>query len=407
MSTFLQRIWERLEGDRLIWAIVLVLSMFSIMAVYSSTGTLAYKYQAGNTEYYLLKHISLLLFSLVLMYIAHLVPYRFYAKVAKVAMYVSIPLLAYTLLFGTDLNDAKRWITLPVINFSFQTSDLAKLALIMYLARILTIKQDNINDLGIAFIPTIIPVILVCGLIAPADLSTALVLFCTSILLMFIGRVNWKHILGLGAMSIVAGALFISLLFALPDDVLQNTGRMATWKSRIEAFAEGDNADSYQVKQAKIAIAKGGITGAGPGKSVQRNFLPHPYSDFIYAIILEEYGTIGGAFIMFLYLAFLFRSIKIVTKSPKAFGALLAVGLSMSLVIQALIHMAVAVNLLPVTGLTLPLISMGGTSLFFTSVSVGIVLSVSRSIEKDSTLKESEPEAETPKSKRKARLATA
>lgn len=387
-----QRILDKLEGDRMIWWIVLALSAFSILAVYSSTGTLAYKYQSGNTEYYLIKHLSLLAFSLLLMWGAHMVPYRYYAKIAKIALYASVPLLLYTLLFGTDLNDAKRWITLPIINFSFQTSDLAKLALIMFMARMLTIKQGVINDFGSAFIPLILPVVVICGLIAPADLSTAAVLFATCLLLMFIGRVNWLHIAGLVGVSILAGALFIAMLFALPEDFLNETGRMGTWKSRIEAFADGDAAESYQVVQSKIAIAKGGVIGSGPGKSTQRNFLPHPYSDFIYAIILEEYGLFGGATVLFLYLAFLYRSIKIVTRSPKAFGALLAVGLSMSLVIQAMIHMAVAVNLLPVTGLTLPLISMGGTSLFFTSVSVGIVLSVSRSIELDQSLASTEPE---------------
>lgn len=388
----LQRILNKLEGDRFIWWIVLALSAFSILAVYSSTGTLAYKYQSGNTEYYLIKHLGLLGLSLLLMYGAHLLPYRYYAKIAKVALYLSIPLLLYTLVFGTDLNNAKRWITLPIINFSFQTSDLAKLALIMFMARMLTIKQGVINDFGSAFVPLILPVVVVCGLIAPADLSTAAVLFCTCMLLMFIGRVNWLHIAGLVGVSILAGALFVAMLFALPDEFLNDTGRMATWKSRIEAFADGDAAESYQVIQSKIAIAKGGVVGSGPGNSTQRNFLPHPYSDFIYAIILEEYGMLGGGLVLFLYLAFLFRSIKIVTKCPKAFGALLAVGLSMSLVIQAMIHMAVAVNLLPVTGLTLPLVSMGGTSLFFTSVSVGIVLSVSRSIEQDQSLASTEPE---------------
>lgn len=390
----LRKIVDRLEGDKLIWLIVLLLSFVSVLAVYSSTGTLAYKYQSGNTEYYLLKHLGLLLFGLGLMYGAHKLPYRIYAKVAKIMLYISIPLLAYTLIFGTDLNDAKRWITLPIINFSFQTSDLAKLALIMFLARTLTIKQENIDDFGSAFVPLILPVFVVCALIAPADLSTAAVLFCTSLLIMFIGRVNWKHILGLVGLSIIGGALFVSLLFALPEDLLNEAGRMATWKSRIEAFAAGDAAESYQVVQSKIAIAKGGFIGAGPGNSVQRNFLPHPYSDFIYAIILEEYGLIGGTAVLLLYLLFLFRSIRIVARSPKAFGALLAVGLSLSLTIQAMIHMAVAVNLLPVTGLTLPLISMGGTSMFFTSISVGIILSVSRSIEENKSLDSSEPQIE-------------
>lgn len=390
----LQKLFNKLEGDRQIWGIVIALSMFSILAVYSSTGTLAYKYHEGNVEYYLFKHIGLLLFSFLLMYLAHLVPYQYYAKIAKVLLYLSIPLLFYTLVFGDDLNDAKRWITLPIINFSFQTSDLAKLALIMFLARTLTIKQGNIKDFGNSFLPLILPVFGVCILIAPADLSTSAVLFFTCLLLLFIGRVDWKHIFGLVALSVVGAALMISLLFTMPDSVLQDLGRAATWKARIESFTDrsGDHVESYQVVQSKIAVAEGGIIGRGPGKSTQRNFLPHPYSDFIFAIIIEEYGVLGGLVVLLLYLWFLFRAIKIVIASPKAFGALLAVGLSMSLVIQALIHMAVAVNLLPVTGLTLPLVSMGGTSLFFTSISVGIVLSVSRSNELNKNLDSTENE---------------
>ncbi len=385
-----KNILEKLQGDKVIWMIVFVLSLFSVLAVYSSTGTLAFKYHEGNTEYYLIKHIALMIFGLGLMYAAHRVPYQYYAKAAQILLIVSIPLLAYTLFFGSDINQAKRWITLPVINISFQTSDLAKLALIMFLARVLSIKQGNIKDFQGAFVPILLPVFLVCALIAPADLSTAVVLFGTSLILMFLGRVDLKHILGLMGASLLAAFLFISFLKIMPEDSLKGMGRMATWKARIEAFS-GDEAgaESYQVAQSKIAIAKGGILGMGPGNSTQRNFLPHPYSDFIYAIIIEEYGLIGGSFLVLLYLLFLFRSINIVMKSPKAFGALLAAGLSLSLVIQAFIHMGVSVNLLPVTGLTLPMVSMGGTSLFFTSISVGIILSVSRTVEETAPKKAS------------------
>ena len=379
---WLNKILNRLEGDKVIWMIVILLSMVSLLAVYSSTGTLAYKYQSGNTEYYLLKHLALIIFSLGLMYLAHKLDYRYYSKAAQILLLVAIPLLAYTLFLGTDLNAAKRWITLPVINISFQTSDLAKLALIMFLARVLSKKQDYIKEFKGAFLPILFPVFIVCALIAPADLSTAVVLFITSLILMFLGRVHLKHILGLVAVSAIAGVVFVSILLSIPDESLVAFGRgPLTWKHRIEAFSDDTGQESYQVQQAKIAIAKGGVLGQGPGNSTQRNFLPHPYSDFIYAIIIEEYGIMGGLVLIILYLVLLYRTIKIVAKSPKAFGALLAVGLSLSLVIQAFIHMAVSVNLLPVTGLTLPLVSMGGTSLFFTSVSIGIVLSVSRNAE--------------------------
>lgn len=405
----MEALLKKLEGDKWIWAIVVALSLLSLLAVYSSTGTLAYKTQGGNTEYYLFKHTLLMVMGLFLMYVAHLMPYRYYARIAQIALYASIPLLGYTLVFGSDINDASRWITLPVIQLSFQTSDLAKLALIMFLARTLTVKQQNIKDFGQAFVPLILPVFVVCALILPANLSTAAVLFTTCIIVMFIGRVNWKHILGLAAISLVSAALFVTLLFALPDSTLEKLGRAQTWKSRLEAQFTDNQEVSYQVMQSKIAIAKGGIIGQGPGKSMQRNFLPHPYSDFIYAIIIEEYGLIGGAFVLFLYLAFLYRCIKIVAKSPKAFGAFLAVGLGLSLVFQAIIHMAVSVNLLPVTGLTLPFVSMGGTSMFFTSIAVGIILSVSRSVEQETAadINPEEAEEKQTKTKPEAKLATA
>ncbi len=368
-------LFKQLRGDKNIWLVVFLLSVFSLLAVYSSTGTLAYKYQHGNTEYYLFKHLSILMIGLVLMYFAHLVDYRYYSRIAQLLLYISIPLLLITLLTGTTLNEAPRWLTLPVINLTFQTSDLAKLALIMFLARVISRKQDIIHDFKKAFLPIILPVIIVCMLIAPANLSTAMMLFTTCILIMFIGRVRVVHIAATAGMMI-----FILLLMVLVLKYTPGSDRVDTWISRIESFW-GKDSEPYQVTQSKIAIAKGGIIGEGPGNSHQRNFLPHPYSDFIYAIIIEEYGMIGGTIIIFLYLLFLFRSIKIVAKTPNAFGSLLAVGLSTSLVLQAMINMAVTVNLVPVTGQTLPLVSMGGTSLFFTSISVGIILSVSRDIE--------------------------
>jgi cell division protein FtsW len=364
-----------LKGDRYIWMIVIALSVISLLAVYSSTGTLAYKYQAGNTEYYLLKHLGLMLFGLVIMYMAHLVNYTYYSRVAVILLWISVPLLLFTLLFGSDINEAKRWITLPIINITFQTSDLAKLALILYTARMLSKKQGEVQEFWTGFMPIIIPVALVCIIIAPADLSTAAVLFATCMLLMFIGRISLKYMFSLAGVAVAGLALLLLIAWAVPD-----AGRMGTWKNRIEAFMDGEQ-ESYQAKQAKIAIAKGQVFGNGPGKSTQRNFLPHPYSDFIYAIIIEEYGLMGGGFLVFLYLLFLFRTIRIVMRSPKAFGAFMAVGLSLSLVLQGMVNMAVAVGLFPVTGLTLPLVSMGGTSLIFTSMAVGIILSVSRDVE--------------------------
>jgi cell division protein FtsW len=372
---------KNIKGDRYIWAIVLVLSLFSLLAVYSSTGTLAYKYRAGNTEYYLMKQILIIGGGLGLMYFTHLINYKYFSRISQILYYLSVVLLIITLFFGTDINEAKRWITLPGVNLTFQTSDLAKFALIMYLARMLSKKQDMVRSFSEGFWPTIFPVVVICGLIAPEDLSSALVLFSTSVLIMFVGRIHLAYIGGLVGISLLCVGMFVTLLFTLPEESMP--GRMTTWKARIEAFANlnGEQEEPYQLVQSKIAIAKGGFFPNGPGNSTQRNFLPHPYSDFIYAIIIEEYGFFGGVFIVFLYLAFLVRSAFIVRKAPKAFGALLAFGLALSLTIQGMINMSVAVGLVPVTGLTLPLVSMGGSSTIFVSLAFGIVLSVSRDAE--------------------------
>lgn len=374
----MQWVISKLHGDKIIWLIVFSLSLFSILAVYSSTGTLAYRYQSGNTEYYLAKHAGILLFSLFMMYLAHNIDYHYYSRISQLLLYVSFPLLITTLFFGNTVNEARRWLTLPVINLSFQASDLAKMALIMYTARILSKKQPEIKDFKKAFLPVVIPVILICAVIAPANFSTAFLLLFTCTLLMFIGRISMKHLFLMMGSGVAIIGLVILLLFSLPENKLP--GRMPTWKARLESFMN-DKQDAYQVQQAKIAISKGGIFRIKPGGSIQRNYLPHPYSDFIYAIIIEEYGLLGGAFIIFLYLVLMYRSVKIVAKSPGAFGALLAMGLSLSLVVQAMCNMAVTVNLLPVTGLTLPMVSMGGSSFWFTSIAIGIILSVSRKIE--------------------------
>lgn len=366
------------KGDRIIWLVVMLLSIVSILTVYSSTGTLAYKYQSGNTEYYLFKHGSIILFGFVIMYLAHKVKYTFYARVSKIAVILAIPLLLLTLLMGANLNDASRWLKLPVIGLSFQTSDLAKVALIIFVARMLAKNQDKIKDFKSGFLPIIIPVVLVCGLIFPANFSTAAVLFTTCLVLMFIGRVSVKYMAALCGIAVVLVGLFIGIAMAVGYE-----GRIKTWQKRIENFSNPENEANYQTQQAKIAIAKGGLMGQGPGNSTQRNFLPHPYSDFIYAIILEEYGLMGGLFVLLLYLLLLYRAVLIVRRSPKAFATMLAIGCAFSLVFQALINMAVAVNLFPVTGQPLPMLSMGGTSIWFTSIALGIILSVSRDVEGD------------------------
>jgi len=382
---------SKTKGDVVIWSIVFLLSVFSVLAVYSSTGTMAYKYQSGNTEYYLLKHLMLMCFGLVMLYLCHKINYKYYSRVSQILLWLSVPLLIFTYIAGSNINQAHRWITLPVVNLSFQTSDLAKLALIMYTARMLSKKQEVITNFRQGTLPIIIPTIIICALIAPANLSTAAVLFSTCLLIMFIGRMNIKHLLSI----VFGGLLFVSVTIFSLHKLGQATGhpigRVETWVARIDNFVhggEGDQKEYFQSKQAQIAVATGGVFGKGPGNSVEKNFLPNPYSDFIFAIIIEEYGFIGGLFLIFLYLLLLYRSIRIVVKSPKAFGALLAFGLTISLVLQALVNMGVAVHIFPVTGLTLPLVSMGGTSLWFTSIAFGIILSVSRDIEETEELEE-------------------
>lgn len=366
------------KGDRMIWLVVIFLSIFSILAVYSSTGTLAYKYQAGNTEYYLFKHGIIMLLGFGIMYATHLVKYTFYARISKIAIIIAAPLLLLTLVTGTNLNEASRWLTLPIVNLSFQTSDLAKIALLLFVARSLSKKQENIKDFKSAFLPIIVPVCLICGLILPANFSTSAVLFATCLVLMFFGRINVKYIGALIGIGVAGLALFI-----LIASVAGYSGRIGTWQKRIENFKSGEDNGNYQTQQAKIAIAEGGVFGKGPGNSSQRNFLPHPYSDFIFAIIIEEYGLIGGVLIVLLYVLLFYRAVVIVKQSPRAFATLLAVGCAFSLVFQAMINMAVAVNLFPVTGQPLPMLSMGGTSIWFTSIAIGIILSVSRDVEQE------------------------
>ena len=382
---------EKTQGDKVIWAIVIVLSLVSLLVVYSATNSLAYKLYKGNTFIYLFKQIAFITLGILIVYFAHRVNYTIYSRVAKVMFYISVVLLIYTLFFGTIINDGSRWIKLPIINLTVQTSDIAKLALFMYLSRLLSKKQDVIKDFWKGFVPMMIPVVIICALIMPANLSTALLTGATSLLLLFIGRVSVKHILlvvGVAMIPVVFLVIMAKVYYNKEDGktkelpAMLSAGRVPTWIKRVQDYMYAKNDESpYQVQQAKIAVAKGGIFGLGPGNSQQRNFLPHPYSDFIYAIIIEEYGMIGASFIVFIYLVFLFRSIKLFRKCPYAFGAFLALALSFTLVIQAMTNMAVNVGLFPVTGVTLPLVSMGGSSFLFTCLSIGIILSVARNVE--------------------------
>ena len=384
---------NKTRGDRVIWAIVIILTLASLLLVYSSTGSLAYR-MSKSTESYLFKQFAFIMLGLIIIYWAHRINYTIYSRVALILFLISIPLLIYTLLFGVQLNAGSRWIKLPVINMTFQTSDLAKLALFMYMSRQLSRKQAIIKDFKKGFLPIIIPVAIICLLIAPANLSTALLIGGTSLMLLFIGRVSTKHILGTLGIAMLPIVLLIAIAVSTYDKQNHETkklpailsmGRIPTWIGRIQTFVysskEDDNEKLYQINQAKIAIANGGWLGRGPGNSQARNFLPHSYSDFIYAIIIEEYGLLGGLAMVLIYLLFLYRCIRIYKKCPYAFGAFLALALSFTLVIQAIANMGVNVNLFPNTGVTLPLVSMGGSSFLFTCLSIGIILSVSRNVE--------------------------
>jgi cell division protein FtsW len=366
------------KGDRAIWIIVVVLSIASLLAVYSSTGSLAYRYQGGNTAYYFLKQFGFLGAGILVIFVVHLVPYKVYSPLAPLLLYIAIPLLLVTLLFGTNINQAARWLEIPGLGVTIQTSDFAKLALIMYVARLLSLRQNEIKDLKRTFLPLAIPIIIVCLLILPANFSTAAMLGLICWIMLFIGRVSLRHLLGFSAIGVVLIGLFV--VIALQTNTIN---RVQTWKNRIENYASGEGGDNYQAQQSKIAIATGGLVGKGPGNSTQRNLLPHPYSDFIYAIIVEEYGLVGGFIILFLYLILLYRAGLIIKKAQRTFPAFLAMGLTLLLVFQAMVNMAVAVNLIPVTGQPLPLVSMGGTSLLFSSAAFGILLSISRSQNKE------------------------
>jgi cell division protein FtsW len=373
---------KHIKGDPYIWGIVIVLSIIGTLAVYSSSVNLAFIKHNGNTEFYFLRHFSYLLIGLFLLYLAHLIPYKYFSRPAQLFIWLAIGLLALTLVAGSEINNASRVLQIPGLGITFQTSDFAKLALVLYIARYLSKNQKEIGELK-TLVRVLGVIAIVVVLIAPENLSTALVIFLTCFFLLYIGRINIKYlaILGFGCLAIIILGATVLLNMDMEG---KHGGRMPTWKKRIETFI-GDNpdAENYQQMQSKIAVATGGLFGKGPGNSTQRNYLPHPYSDFIFAIIMEEYGWVGGATVIGCFLLLIIRCLKIVNKAPKAFSALVALGLGFSMSFQAFVNMAVAVGIFPVTGLTIPLVSMGGTSLIFNSIAFGMILSVSRADEQE------------------------
>lgn len=369
----------RLRGDKVIWAIVFLLALISFLPVYSASTNLVYVIGKGSTMGYLVKHLGHLFLGFAIIYFVHKVPYHYFRALSIFGIPLVIVLLLYTLFQGTTIGgaNASRWIQIPFVGVSFQTSTLAFTVLMVYVARYLAKVSDKEYTFKESFLELWLPVFGVLVLILPTNFSTTALIFSMVCMLIFIGYYPLKYLATVMGLGIAALLLFLLLAKAFPTNKLFS--RVNTWGNRIERFLDDKpNEDDYQIEKAKIAIASGGIYGLGPGKSVQKNFLPQSSSDFIFAIIVEEYGLLGAIGILFLYLLLFFRFIINAQKAPTLFGKLLIIGLGFPIVFQALINMAVAVELLPVTGQTLPLISSGGTSIWMTCVAVGVILSVTK-----------------------------
>ncbi|SFR32366.1 cell division protein FtsW [Robiginitalea myxolifaciens] len=374
----MRNIFRHLEGDKAIWAVTALLALFSFLPVYSASSNLVYVVGNGTTMGHLFKHALLLLLGFGIIYGIHRIPTHFFKGLSLIALPVTILLLIYTLAQGNTIEgaNASRWIQLPLVGFTFQTSNLAAVVLMIYVARYLTKIREQEIKFTQSLLPLWLPVFIVIMLILPANFSTAAILFAMVLVLCFLGGYPMKYLMGIIGAGVVFLTLFVLLAKAAPG-LFPN--RVDTWISRVENFWDGgDTEGDYQIEKAKIAIASGGLLGNGAGKSVMKNFLPQSSSDFIYAIIIEEYGMVGGLSLMFFYMLLLFRIVVVANANPTIFGKLLVVGVGLPIVFQALINMAVAVELFPVTGQTLPLISSGGTSIWMTCLAIGIVLSASR-----------------------------
>jgi cell division protein FtsW len=378
-----------IRGDRVIWTVIIILSVVSLLSVYSSTGSLAYKKVSGDTYYYLFRQFKYIMLGLGVIIFFQIIPYHAFNKLSIGFLAAAVVLLVITLFRGQEINEANRWLVIPGTSNTFQPSEFAKFALIMYLARILGNNQNNMDNFKGVFLKVVAAISFICLLILPTNLSTAAIIFSVSFILLFIGRVPLKYLALYVGIGLAGLGLFLLLATAMSKE-----GRINTWKNRIERYVTGEG-DNFQSDQAKVAIVRGGLLPNGPGTSTQRVLLPHPYSDFIFAIIIEEYGSlIGGLLLVFLYLWLLFRAGLIVRRSKSTFGAFLAFGLALGLVFQAFVNMGVTVGLLPVTGQTLPLVSMGGSSMFFTSMALGMILSVSWGVAKELEQQEQQEAAE-------------
>jgi cell division protein FtsW len=384
---------NNLKGDKVIWTFVALLALFSFMPVFSASSNLAYLNKGtGNTISYLLTHLAHVFMGFLIIYAVHKIPYHYFRAISKIALPVVWVLLAYTLIKGTVIAgaNASRWIKVPFIGITFQTSTFAFVVLMIFVARYLSKKSEGPMSLKSSLIELWLPVFITLGFILPANFSTTALIFAMVVMLTFVGNYPIKYIAVIVGSGIVCLVFFVVLSKAFPDAKFFN--RVGTWTSRIENYTSNKpGEDDYQIKNAKIAIASGGNFGLGPGKSVQKNVLPQSSSDFIYAIIVEEYGLIGGLIVLGLYLLLFFRFMVAAHKANTLFGKLLVVGLGFPMIFQALINMGVAVELLPVTGQTLPLISSGGSSIWMTCVSLGIIISVTKKDE-EIALEQSEAE---------------
>jgi cell division protein FtsW len=374
----MKTIFQHIKGDKTIWAIVAALAIFSFMPVYSASTNLVYVVGSGSTFGYLVKHMVLLIMGFAIIYGVHKIPYRYFSGGSVLMLPIVIVLLVFTLAQGTTIGgaNASRWIRIPFVGIGFQTSTLAGLVLMVYVARYLSRNKEKEIKFKESLFQLWLPVSVVLILILPANFSTTAIIFVMILGLVFIGGYPLKYISFILGVGILALAFFVLITKAFPDAM---PNRVQTWQKRIESFSSEEGKEAYQVEKAKIAIATGGLLGVGPGKSVQKNFLPQSSSDFIYAIIVEEYGFLGAISIVFVYFLLLFRVFVVLRKTTTIFGTLLVIGVGLPIVFQAIINMAVATNLFPVTGQTLPLISSGGTSIWMTCFALGMILSVSAS----------------------------
>jgi len=364
------------RGDRYLWGLIAFFMLLSLLSVYSSSVSVAYSSHHGNTFYFLRTQFIMLMLGLLIVVVTHWIPYIKYMQFATIGLVVAVLLLLVTLFAGVSINSATRWLEIPVIGLRLQTSDLAKVALVIYLARGLTVYQHELNNFSVVTMKLVVPIGIVCVLIMSENLSTAVMIFMISMIILFIGRVPIKFLLTYAGLGLAGVILFASLLLIFKKD----DNRVQVWKNRIEAYFSGESSPDadYQANQAKIAISTGKIFGKLPGKSTQRNLLPQSNSDFIFAIIVEEYGLFGAVIVIMAYLALMYRGVQIARKCDYAFPALMVLGLTVMIVFQAFLNMLVAVGLFPVTGQTLPMISWGRTSVMVISFALGAILSVSR-----------------------------